>query len=82
MKRKHAKTLDSVFRTDGNIDMRKVEALIRELGGVIEDRGNGMYKAVLNDVYMIYDRPHPRPEIGRGLARRLKEFLENAGIEP
>jgi len=41
-----------------------------------------MYKAVLNDVYMIYDRPHPRPEIGRGLARRLKEFLENAGIEP
>jgi len=39
MKRKHAKTLDAVFRTDGNIDMRKVEALIRELGGVIEIAG-------------------------------------------
>ena len=38
-------------------------------GGDIEDRGKGLYKAVLNDVWLIYDRPHPSPEIGRGLAR-------------
>ena len=33
MKRKHTNTLDAIMRADGNVDMRKVEALIGELGG-------------------------------------------------
>lgn len=82
MKRKHAKVLDAIFRSDGNVEIRKAEALVRELGGSIEDRGNGLYIASLDGVLLIYDRPHPSPEIGRGLAKRMKEFLENAGVEP
>ena len=80
MKRKHAKTLDAIMRADGNVDLRKVEALIGELGGMIEDRGNGLYRAKLNDVTLIYDQPHPRTEIGRGLAKRLREFFRGAGV--
>ena len=80
MKRKHKKTLDAIAQADGNVDMRKVEALIRELGGMIEDRGNGLYRAKLNDVTFIYDQPHPRTEIGRGLAKRLREFLRVAEV--
>jgi len=80
VKRKHRKTLDAIAQADGNVDMRKVEALIRELGGMIEDRGNGLYRAKLNDVTLIYDQPHPRTEIGRGLAKRLREFLRVAEV--
>jgi hypothetical protein len=80
VKRKHKKTLDAIAQADGNVDMRKVEALIRELGGMIEDRGNGLYRAKLNDVTFIYDQPHPRTEIGRGLAKRLREFLRVAEV--
>jgi len=81
MKRKHAKTLDAIMLADGNVAMRKVEALIGELGGMIEDRRNGLYRAKLNDVTFIYDQPHPRTEIGRGLAKRFREFLREAGVE-
>ena len=81
MKRKHAKTLDGIMLADGNVAMRKVEALIGELGGMIEDRRNGLYRAKLNDVTFIYDQPHPRTEIGRGLAKRFREFLREAGVE-
>ena len=81
MKRKHAKTLDAIMRADGNVELPKVEALIMELGGEIEDRGNGFYRAKLERRRMTYDRPHPRKEIGRGLAKRFREFFEEAGIE-
>jgi len=47
---------------------------------MIEDRGNGLYRAKLNDVTLIYDQPHPRTEIGRGLAKRLREFFRGAGV--
>ena len=60
--------------------MHKAEALIAHLGGVTEDRGNGLYRATLNGVTMIYDQPHPRNEIGRGLAKRLREFLRAAEV--
>ena len=79
MKRRHAKTLAALRRADGSVEIRQIEALIRELGGDIEVRGNGLYKAVLNDVWLIYDRPHPSPEIGRGLAKRLRHFLMQRG---
>ena len=79
MKRRHAKTLAAIRRSEGAVEIRQVEALIRELGGNIEDRGNGLYKVVLNDVWLIYDRPHPSPEIGRGLAKRIRNFLTEAG---
>ena len=80
MKRKHGKTLDAIMRADPNVDMRKVEALVVELGGTIEDRGNGMYNATFGDIDMMYDQPHPRKEIGRGLVKRFREFFQAADV--
>ena len=65
---------------DGNVAMRKVEALIGELGGTIIDHGNGLYSVDIGERDMIYDHPHPRKEIGRGLARRFREFFREAGV--
>jgi len=81
MRRKHAKVLEAIMRADGNIDTRKVEALVVDAGGYIEDRGNGFYRARLNERRMTYDRPHPKKEIGRGLAKRFREFFKEAGIK-
>ena len=80
MKRKHRTTLDAINRADGNVDIRKVEALIVELGGTITDRGNGLYSADLGELDIIYDQPHPRKEIGRGFAKRLRDFFREAGV--
>ncbi len=68
------------MRADGNVDTRNVEALVVELGGTITDRGNGLYNATIGERDMIYDRPHPRKEIGRGLAKRFREFFGEVGI--
>ena len=81
MKRKHTKTLEAIMQADGNVDMRNVEALVVAVGGYIEDRGNGFYRARLNERRMTYDRPHPRSEIGRGLAKRFRDFFKEAGVE-
>ena len=51
------------------------------VGGYIEDRGDGFYRARLNERRMTYDRPHPRSEIGRGLAKRFRDFFKEAGVE-
>jgi hypothetical protein len=68
------------MRADGNVEIRKVEALIGELGGMIEVRGNGLYRVKLNDVKMIYDQPHPGNEIGRGLAKRFRDLFREAEV--
>ena len=80
MKRKHPKTLDAIMRPDGNVDTRKVEALVVELGGTVTDRGNGLYAVAIGERDMVYDHPHPRNEIGRGLAKRFREFFREVGI--
>ena len=67
-------------RADGNVEMRKVEALLVDIGGTNTDRGNGLYSVVVGDRDMIYDHPHPRKEIGRGLAKRFREFFREVGI--
>ena len=82
MKRKHRRTLERLAQAEGSVEIRRVEALIRALGGEIEDRGNGLYRAELNEVWLVYDRPHPSPEIGRGFAKRVRTFLQNAGVLP
>ena len=81
MKRKYQLTLDAIMRSDGNVDLRKIEALIRELGGTIEDRGNGQYSATIGSNDLVYDCPHPRNEIGRGLAKRFGRLFRESGVE-
>ena len=80
MKRKHAKTLDAIMRADGSVELPMVEAFIVAAGGEIENRGNGLYRAKLEGRRMVYDRPHPRKNIGRGLAKRFRDFFKEAGI--
>ena len=80
MKRKHAKTLAALARSDGNVVLGRVEALVLDPGGTVDHRGNGVFVMTLRGARLIYDRPHPRPEIGLGLAKRMRRFLVQAGV--
>jgi HicA toxin of bacterial toxin-antitoxin, len=84
MGRKHDRTLDAIFArpTRANIAWDDVVALVEHLGGAVRaDRGGSMREFVLNGVRAIFHEPHPQNEIPQAMVRRLRIYLEEAGIE-
>ena len=49
-------------------------------GELTEHKGSGI-DVTLNDVDAVFHRPHPRRECGKGLVKRVREFLNSAGVE-
>ena len=80
---RHRKTLASVFTDpiNGNIPWRDIEALLTALGANSRETGGGV-TANLQGVVLSYHRPHSGKEAGRGLVKRVREFLTNAGVAP
>ena len=83
VRNRHRRTLGAVFADpiNGNIPWRDIEALLAALGGDIRETGGGV-TANLHGVVLSYHRPHPGKEAGRGLVKRVREFLTNAGVAP
>ncbi|MDE2980528.1 MAG: type II toxin-antitoxin system HicA family toxin [Gemmatimonadota bacterium] len=84
MRQRHAKTLAAIFdtQTRGNLKWRKVESMFRALGAKVHERRGSSVIIVLNGEVETVHRPHPRPECGRGLVKRMRMFLERAGVRP
>lgn len=82
MHRRHERTLAAIFDTQvrGNLRWRDVEALFRSLGAEIHERRGSSVVIELNGEVETVHRPHPRPECGRGLVKRMRRFLERAGV--
>lgn len=80
MKRRHTKTLTAMLdkRTRGNLKWREVESMFRALGAEIHERRGSSVIIKLNEEVETVHRPHPRPECGRGLIRRMRAFLKRA----
>jgi hypothetical protein len=76
------KTLEDVFHepTLANIRWDAAISMPEGLGGEVKDIGGSMKAVKLNGVRAVFHRPHPRNEMGHGLTRNLRAFLENAGI--
>lgn len=83
MRKKDQRTLDALFakRIDGNMEWKAVEALFRALGATIREKKGSAIGVKLNDVYAVFDRPHPRRECGKGLVKRVGKYLDKAGVE-
>ncbi|WP_419950474.1 type II toxin-antitoxin system HicA family toxin [Candidatus Palauibacter sp.] len=84
MQRRHKRTLAAIFdkQVRGNLRWRDVEALFRSLGAEIhERRGSSVVIELSGEVETVH-RPHPRPECGKGLVKRMRRFLERAGVAP
>ena len=84
MNSKQRKTLELIFAEplNGNIEWRKVEALLLALGAVRTERSGSAVSFVLNDVRVDFHRPHPNKEALRYRIKDARKFLEQAGITP
>jgi HicA toxin of bacterial toxin-antitoxin, len=84
MNSKQRKTLELIFAEplNGNIEWRKVEALLLALGAVRTERSGSAVSFVLNDVRVDFHRPHPNKEALRYRKKDARRFLDKAGITP
>lgn len=81
---KHRRTLAALFCTpvNGNLEWRKIEALLVALGAqVIEGEGSRV-TFLLNGKRADFHRPHPGQEALRYRVKAAREFLEQAGVKP
>ena len=81
---KHRKTLQIIYSdpVNGNLEWRKIEALLMALGAE-KDEGNGSaITFILNNKRADFHRPHPNKEALRYRVKATREFLEKAGITP
>jgi len=82
MNHKHRKVLHALFAhpVSANISAKSVEAVVKDLGGEIEQRHGGRLGFRLNDHFV--ELPHDSHALQPDHVRSLRTFLENAGIDP
>ncbi len=81
---KHDKTRQAIFEvpTKAGIDWRDVEALFKHLGATVTMAKGSRVRVMLNGIKAVFHRPHPRKEASKGCVESVREFFQNAGIEP
>ena len=83
MKKKHQKTLESIFKTpvQSNATWKDVESLLVNMGAEVSEGSGSRVRIILNGVKAIFHRPHPHKEIDKGALVSMRRFLENARIK-
>ncbi len=84
MKRKHQRTLESIFThpVSANIQWREIEALFVELGAEVSEREESRVAVVLFDEVKVFHRPHPSPHTDKGAVASVRRWLEQHGVKP
>jgi HicA toxin of bacterial toxin-antitoxin, len=82
MKRKHLKTLESIYSRpiSANISWSDIEALLVALGARIEEREGSRVLVRLFDERRVFHRPHPSPMTDKGAVASLREWLYDNGV--
>jgi hypothetical protein len=82
MKGRHGKTLSAVFATPtrSSIAWRDIEQLFLHLGAELSEGRGSRVRVVLNGVFAVFHRPHPRKEAGKGAVEAARRFLKAAGV--
>jgi len=82
MNKKQTKILEAIFADPvrANIAWRDVEFLLVALGADVTGGGGSFVGVALNGVRAVFHKPHPEKEVGRGMVRRLRVFLREAGV--
>lgn len=82
MNHKHRKVLHALFAhpISANISPHSVEAVFKELGGAIEQRHGGRIGVHLNGHFAEFH--HPQHTLHPDEVRRMRRFLEDAGVGP
>lgn len=81
---RHQSTLAQIFAepVNGNIQWRRIEALLMALGAVRTERAGSAVSFVWGEVRVDFHRPHPRKEALRYRVKDARKFLEQAGVTP
>ena len=84
MNKRHRKTLDLIFTQpiSGNIKWHDVNSLFESLGAIFNERSGSRVAILLNDRVAVFHRPHPNPNLDKGMVRDIRRFLESTGIMP
>ena len=84
MKRRHERTLESIFAhpTSANIPWSEIEALLLELGAEISQREGSRVAIVLFGEVRVFHRPHPSPDTDKGAVASVRRWLEQHGVKP
>ncbi|MCK5153377.1 MAG: type II toxin-antitoxin system HicA family toxin [Spirochaetales bacterium] len=84
MSSKNRKTLQTIFSDpiNGNIEWRKIEALLLSLGAVRTEGSGSAVSFVLKDIRIDFHRPHPDKAALRYRVKDTRKFLKEAGIKP
>jgi len=84
MQSKHRKTLAAIFSdpVSGNMEWRRIEALLLALGAERTERAGSAVSFILNDIRADFHRPHPDKVALRYRVKDARKFLEQAGITP
>jgi predicted RNA binding protein YcfA (HicA-like mRNA interferase family) len=76
---KHDRTLDQIRQLNGSLHWTKVENLLKNYGAEVHEGSGSTVTFVVGDVKLTVDRPHPRKECGKGLVKRVREYLKKMG---
>jgi hypothetical protein len=57
-------------------------ALFESLGAVVTQGAGSRVRVTLNGVDSVFHEPHPGSEISKPAVRAVRQYLEDAGIEP
>lgn len=81
---KQRKTLAAIFArpTSASIPFADIEALIKALGGTVQEREGSRVKIELGGEQWRCHRPHPGKEAKRYQVEEARDLLERAGVMP
>ncbi len=77
-------TLAAIFEKPTRADVKwsDVAALVRALGGEVEERAGSRVAIVLNGRKAIIHTPHPGPVLKKSWVTVVRDFLISAGVTP
>lgn len=84
MNNKQRQTLNDVFLhpVHSGIRWADIESLLIAVGATVRESEGSRITVMLNNVYAVFHRPHPRPTVDKGSVRSVRRFLINAGVKP
>ena len=84
MKRKHQRTLESIFQhpTNANIKWADIESLFSALGAEVSEREGSRVGVYLFGEVRVFHRPHPQPATDKGAVANIRNWFKDNEVIP